>query len=158
MLIWFAATSVVLVAIVFRSPGVDYRYVVAGSLVPLVEVFVGGPRLLHSVVGAVALLGIVVAATRSRRLLRRKVLGIPIGMMAHLVLDGSFATTKVFFWPLAGVHPAVHQIPEASHLALSLVLELAGFGVAAWGWRLFGLADPGRRRRFLAEGRLDLPG
>ena len=158
MLIWFAVTSVLVVAIVFKSPGVDYRFVVAGSVLPLAEAVLGGPRLLHSVVGAVALLVIVVAATRRRRLLRRRILGLPIGMMCHLVFDGSFTRASVFWWPLAHRSGAPGRIPELAHLGSSLVLEIVGFGLAVWAWRWFGLADPGRRARFLHEGRLDVPG
>lgn len=157
MLIWFAATSVVLVAIVFKSPGVDYRYVVAGSLLPLVEAAFGGPKALHSVVGAVLVLVVVVLATQRRRLLRRKVLGIPIGLMAHLVLDLSFTRTDVFWWPVSSRSFASGQVPELDHLGLSLVLELVGLGVAWWAYRLFRLDEPERRERFLATGRLDLP-
>ena len=99
MFIWFAAASVVLVAIVFRSQAIDYRTVIAGALLPLVEGVLGGPRLLHSVLGAVAIMALVMVATRSHRLLRRRLLGVPIGMMAHLVLDGAFTRTDVFWWP-----------------------------------------------------------
>ena len=59
MVIWFAVASVLLVAIVFRSPGIDYRSVIVGSLLPGVEVLFGGPRVLHSVLGAVLLLVVV---------------------------------------------------------------------------------------------------
>ncbi|MCU1370143.1 MAG: hypothetical protein JWO77_1337, partial [Ilumatobacteraceae bacterium] len=86
MLIWFAVLSVLLVAIVFKSPGIDYRTVIAGAVLPVAEGLTGGPKLLHSVVGAVLVLGVLVLCTRKRRLLRRQLLGIPIGMMAHLVL------------------------------------------------------------------------
>ncbi len=157
MFIWFAATSVVLVAIVFRSPAINYRTVIVGALLPLVEGPLGGPRLLHSVVGAVGIMGLVMVATRSRRVLRRRLLGVPIGLMCHLVLDGSFARTSVFWWPVSGTAFASGQIPEFSHLAFSLVLELAGIGVAWWAWRLFGLSDPAVRHRLWADGRLDLP-
>ena len=54
MLIWFAVLSVLLVAIVFKSPGIDYRTVIVGALLPVAEGFTGGPKVLHSVVGAVA--------------------------------------------------------------------------------------------------------
>jgi hypothetical protein len=158
VVIWFAATSVVLVAVVFRSPAIDYRTVMVGSLVPLVEVLFGGPRLLHSVVGAVAVLGVVMAATSGRRLLRRRLLGIPIGMMCHLVLDGSFTRTDSFWWPVSGIGFASGQIPEVAHLGVSLVLELVGVAVAVWAWRLFRLDDPVVRARFATDGRLDLPG
>ena len=61
MLIWFAAVSVVLVAFIFRSPAIDYRTVVVGAVLPVLEGLLGGPRLLHSMVGAVALLGLAMA-------------------------------------------------------------------------------------------------
>ncbi|CAN5731613.1 hypothetical protein BH10ACT1_BH10ACT1_00160 [soil metagenome] len=157
MFIWFAATSVVLVAIVFRSPAIDYRTVVFGALLPLVEAAFGGPRLLHSVIGAVGIMGAVMLATRNRRLVRRRALGVPIGLMAHLVLDCSFTRTDVFWWPLTGSTFGRGQIPELSHPAVSLVLELVGVGVAVWAYRLFGLQDPVKRRRLLHDGRLDLP-
>jgi hypothetical protein len=35
VLIWFAVLSVVLVAVVFKSPGVDYRTVIVGALLPV---------------------------------------------------------------------------------------------------------------------------
>jgi hypothetical protein len=157
VLIWFAVLSVVLVAVVFRSPGIDYRFVIAGALLPILEGFTGGPKLLHSLLGATVVLAVVMAVTRKRRLLRRRLLGLPIGMMAHLVLDGSFMRTDVFAWPFAGAAFAEGQIPEWDHLALSLVLEVIGVAVGVWAWRLFGLDDPQVRQRFWAEGRLDLP-
>ncbi|WP_426572520.1 hypothetical protein [Aquihabitans sp. McL0605] len=157
MLIWFAVLSVVLVAVVFKSPGIDYRTVVIGSILPVGEGLLGGPGILHSVIGAVAVLGIMIVATRNRRLLRRRLLGIPIGMMAHLVLDGSFMITSVFWWPLGGIEGADQQIPEWTHLGVSLVLELVGIGVGVWAYRWFGLDDPEKRRRFWTEGRLDVP-
>lgn len=157
MVIWFAVLSVLLVAIVFRSPGIDYRAVVVGSLLPLLEGLTGGPKVLHSVAGAVGVLAIVMLATRNRRLVRRRVLGVPIGMMAHLVLDLSFTVTAVFWWPFAGWGFADGQIPEWEHLGRSLALEVAGIAVGVWAWRLFRLDVPSVRQRFLADGRLDLP-
>jgi len=145
------------VAVVFRSPAIDHRTVIVGSLLPLVEAALGGPRLLHSVVGAVGLLGLVMVATRGRRLLRRRLLGVPIGMMCHLVLDGAFTRTDVFWWPVAGLDFAAGQIPEIDHLVLSVVLEVVAVGVGIWAWRMFGLEDPAKRERFRTQGRLDLP-
>jgi hypothetical protein len=155
VLIWFAACSTVMVAVVFSSVGIDYRMVIVGSLLPILEGFTGGPKALHSVVGAVVLLGAVMVATRRRRLLRRRLLGVPIGVMAHLVLDGSFTRTDSFWWPATGWSFASGQIPEWSHLGVSLALEVAGVAVGLWAWRFFGLDDPQRRRRFLEDGRLE---
>jgi hypothetical protein len=157
VLIWFAVLSVVLVAVVFKSPGIDYRTVVIGSVLPVGEGLVGGPGFFHSVIGAVAVLGIMIVATRNRRLLRRRLLGIPIGMMAHLVLDGSFMVTAVFWWPLRGFRGTDQQIPEWTHLGVSLVLELIGIAVGVWAYRWFGLEDPEKRHRFWTDGRLDVP-
>jgi len=157
LLIWFAVLSVLLVAIVFKSPGVDYRTVILGAVLPVGEGLTGGPKILHSVVGAVLVLGVLMLCTRHRRLLRRRLLGIPIGMMAHLVLDGSFAVTAVFWWPVAGWAFADQQIPEWEHLGASLVLEVVGIAVGVWAWRWFGLDDPVKRQRFLSDGRLDVP-
>lgn len=157
MFLWFVVLSVVIVAVVFRSPAIDHRTVIVGSLLPLVEAALGGPRLLHSVVGAVGLLGLVMVATRGRRLLRRRLLGVPIGMMCHLVLDGAFTRTDVFWWPVAGLDFAAGQIPAIDHLVLSVVLEVVAVAVGLWAWRLFGLEDPARLERLRSEGRLELP-
>ena len=157
MLIWFVVLSVLLVAVVFKSPGIDYRAVIVGALLPSVEGLTGGPKVLHSVTGAVAVLAVVMVATRRRRVVRRAVLGVPIGLMAHLVLDGSFMVTGIFWWPFAGVAFADGQIPEWSQWTRSLVLEAIGVAVGVWAWRLFRLGDPERRDRFWHQGRLDLP-
>ena len=157
MLIWFAVLSVLGVAVVFRSPGVDYRTVMLGAVLPVLEGATGGPKVLHSLLGAVALLGIIMVATRKRRLLRRRLLGIPIGMMAHLVLDGAFTVTAIFAWPFTGWSFADGQVPELAHLGRSLLLEVLGVAVGVWAWRWFGLQDPEKRHRFLTDGRLDLP-
>lgn len=157
MIIWFAVMSVVLVAVVFRSPAIDYRTVIIGALLPVVDAAVGGPRFLHSVVGAGMVMVVVVLATRNRRILRRRLLGIPIGLMCHLVLDGSFTQVRAFWWPVSSQHFASGQVPELSHLGVSLVLEAVGLAVGWWAWGLFGLRDPARRQRFLQEGRLELP-
>jgi hypothetical protein len=155
VLIWFAACSTIVVAVVFSSVGIDYRMVILGAVLPVAEGLTGGPRVLHSLVGAVVLLGVVMAATQRRRLVRRRLLGVPIGVMAHLVLDGSFTRTDSFWWPVRGWAFASGQIPEWSHLGASLVLEVAGVAVAVWAWRFFGLDDERRRRRFVEDGRLE---
>ena len=157
MLIWFAAVSVVLVAIVFRSPGLDYRGVALGAVLPVFEGLLGGPRQLHTLTGAVLVLTAVMLGTRNRRLLRRRLLGVPIGLMTHLVLDGTFTNSALFAWPFLGWSFPDGQIPEWDAWQVSLVLEAIGIGVAVWAWKLFRLDVPAVRERFLRDGRLDLP-
>lgn len=157
MLIWFAVMSVLMVAIVFRSAGLDYRTVILGAVLPVGEAALGGPRVLHSVVGAVVVLTVVMLATRQRRLVRRSLLGIPIGLMCHLVLDGSFTSTTIFWWPIPGFAFAEGQVPEVDHLWASLGLEITGLAIGVWAWGQLRLTDPVVRKRFLEQGRLALP-
>jgi len=101
--IWFAVGAVVAVALVFDSPAMDFRLVVFGAVLPVAEGAVSGPWLLHTPLAAVVLLGGVMLVARGRRLVQRRWLGVPIGLMAHLVLDGTWSDTEVFWWPFTGV-------------------------------------------------------
>jgi hypothetical protein len=150
VLIWYAAMSVAIVWAVFQSPAIDYRMVMLGSIIPVLEdPFFVGP--LHTMLVPTLVLVVVMLATIGRRLLRRRLLGIPIGMYLHLVLGGAWSNTEVFWWPVFG--EAVDTSPPRSPLLL--VLELIGIGVASWLWNRFGLSDPDRRRQFISTGQLD---
>src|SRR6476620_1732840 len=144
--------SVVGVVTVFQSPGIDYRFVIAGAVLPVAEGFLGHPWVFHTLLGVVVVLALTMLATRRNRLLRRRLLGLPIGLFAHLVLDGVWTKSRVFWWPFFGWSFGHDQIPELSRVPLGLVLELAGIVALAWCWRRFGLADAGRRHRFLTSG------
>jgi len=155
MILWFAGVSFVFVWWVFRSPALDYRLVMLGSILPIGEVVFGGPKLLHALIAPVALLGILMLATQKRRLVRRRWIGIPIGMMMHLVLDGIWARPKVFWWPFLGADFGEGGLPEFGHpLGVSLVLEAIGLVCLVWAWRAFDFANPQVRDRFLRTGQL----
>lgn len=155
MFLWFAGMSFVAVWLVFRSPAVDYRLVVVGSLLPLVELPIGEPRVLHSLTGSVALLALAMVVTPRQRLVQRRLVALPIGTFLHLVLDGAWANTKAFWWPFSGLDWSHDALPELARGGFDVVLEIAG-GVALWWcWQRFGLADPARRDRFLRTGQLD---
>jgi hypothetical protein len=154
MLLWFAGFGVLLVWAVFKSPVVDYRMVVVGSVLPVAEIAFGGPRLLHSLIGSVGLLAVVMAVTVRRRLLRRQLLGLPIGMFMHLVLDGAWADTTAFWWPFAGTEWSDAELPEVGRGGFGLVLEIAGAVALWWCWRRFHLDEPARRAHFVRTGHL----
>lgn len=155
MFLWFAGVSLVFVWAVFKSPALDYRLVMLGSVLPLGEAAIGGPRLLHTLVVVAAVLFVIVLATPRRRLLRRQLIGLPIGMMMHLVLDATWARTEVFWWPLFGIDFGAGQVPEIDRgIAIALVLDLVGAACLAWAWQRFGLSDPARRSAFLRTGQL----
>ena len=100
MFFWYVGMSVLLVANVFRSTGVDYRLIAVGALLPLVvDVPVGHQAFGHTLAFAVLLLVVVMVATIGRpRLLRRRLLCIPIGVFFGLLLSGAW-TTDGFWWP-----------------------------------------------------------
>lgn len=155
MLLWFAILAPVLVAEVFRSPMVDYRLVAFGALLPLVEVLFGGARVLHTLLGATLVMAAVMAGTVNRRLVRRRLLGIPIGMFFHLVLDGTWTRASDFWWPFAGWEFQSDSLPEFDRpLAVGLIMELAAIGVGVWAWRRYELGDENNRRFFVSTGQL----
>lgn len=150
--------AVLAVWAVFRDPTFDYRPLILGVLLPdLVDAPFGGARVLHSITGSVALLVIVMAATIGARARRKRWLGLPIGTFLHLVLDGAFADTKVFWWPFTGGGFGDARLPVVERGPVNVLLELAGLAVCAFLWRTFRLADPRRRGRFVREGRLVAP-
>ena len=149
MFFWFVGVGWLVVVAVFQSPALDYRLVMLGSVLPLVDAVAGGPWVLHTLLSSVAALAIVMVLTQRRRLVRRRWLGLPIGMFVHLVLDGSWANTHVFWWPVFGTSFGHDRLPELDRGALSLLMELAGIGALVYGWRRYGLDERPARSRFL---------
>ncbi len=154
MLLWFVGAGVVVVWLVFRSPALDYRLVALGSVLPLVDAAFGGPRFLHTLAAPVLTLTVVMVLTRKRRLLRRRWLGLPIGLFLHLVLDGTWTRKQVLWWPLFGTSFGHRQVPELTHGAAGWVLEVAGLACIAWIFERFHLRDPRHRAAFLRSGQL----
>ncbi len=155
MLIWFLVLAPVLVAEVFRSPMIDYRLVALGAVLPIAEV-VTGPNVLHTLLGAVAAMTVVMLATQQRRLVRRRLLGVPIGLFVHLVLDGSWTRTKLFWWPAFGLDFGERSLPEFDRpLIVGVILELIALAVAWWAHSRYRLDDPSNRQRLLRTGQLD---
>ena len=156
MFFWFVATAVFAVGFVFRDPRFDHRLLVVGSVLPIADAVFGGSRALHSVTVSIVLLAVVMLATTGRKPIRKLLLGLPIGMFLHLVFDGAWNDTDTFWWPFTGLGFDDSGIPVVDRGLLSVVLELVGIAGCVWLWRHNGLGDPGRRRRFLSDGRLDV--
>jgi len=154
VVLWFVGPSILIVWSVFRSPSADYRLVALGSVLPLVELPIGQPRLLHALAGAAAGLAIVMIAARGRRVVQRRWLGVPIGMLLHLVLDGAWADAEAFWWPALGLEWSIAELPELGRGGFNLLLELVGAAVCWWLYRRFRLDEPERRADFLRTGRV----
>ena len=153
MLLWYTALSILFVSNVFRSSGLDYRLVALGALVPvLVDLPVGHRAVGHTLLLAVALFTLVMVGTAGRsRLLRRRLLCLPIGIFVGLVLSAAFTQDQVFLWPFLGgfAHHAV--LPS---WWVVLIEELVG--LAGWWWIVgqFDLYLPDVRHEFWRSGRL----
>ena len=156
MFLWFVVFSILGVYFVFRDKQMDYRLVAVGSLVPDVVdgVVSRGIGPFHSVVVAVAVLFAVVGATVGRRGLRKRLLAVPIGVFAHQVLDGSWAVTQAFWWPVKGF-ALDGRLPIFEHgLIVGLIEEAVALAVGIAMWRSFGLDSPARLQRFRSTGHL----
>ncbi|MGI9614047.1 MAG: hypothetical protein ACR2QO_14150 [Acidimicrobiales bacterium] len=155
MFLWFVIVAPIAVAEVFRSPMVDYRFVAIGAALPLVEVALGQPVFAHSLLAPVLGLGLVMAFTRNRRLLRRRLLGIPIGMFLHLVLDGTWTNAELFWWPAFGIEFGEQTLPELDRSVLfGAVLEVLALVLGFVAWRRYGLDASENRRLLWREGHL----
>lgn len=133
MFLWFVGGSAAIVWLVFRDPRFDYRLLWAGALVPdAVDGLLGGARVLHSVVAPITVLAVVMLATFGRRPVRRRLLAVPIGMFLHLVLDGVFRDTRVFWWPFTGLSLPDARLPSVTRGWWNLLLELVGLGLLRW--------------------------
>lgn len=154
MLLWFAGAAIVIVWSVFHDTAIDHRLLVAGSLLPdVVDVWTGGRWFAHTVLASVLLLAVVMGATVGRRLLRRRLLALPIGTFLHLVLDGIWTDEDVFWWPAFGTSFGDLDLPSLDRGALNITLELAGLAMLVWVVRRFRLTEPDRRRQLLTTGR-----
>ena len=155
MILWFVGTGVLAMWNVFHDPRFDNRLLIAGLLLPdVVDAVWGGARGLHSITGSVVILVLMMLATYGRRPIRRRLLAIPIGTFLHLVFDGAFNDTKVFWWPFTGVSFADTRLPVVERGVVNVVLEVIGLALCAYAWRIFGLGDPERRRAFVTSGSL----
>ncbi len=154
VLLWFVGPAILVVWAVFGSPAADYRLVALGAVLPLVELPFGEPRLLHSLTGAAAVLVIVMVGARGRRLRQRQLLGIPIGLLLHLVLDGSFADDHAFWWPFLGWRWSHSELPVLGRGWWSVALEVVGLAACWWAYRRFRLDEPERRAAFVRSGRI----
>jgi hypothetical protein len=157
MFLWFIGTAVTSVWYVFRDPRFDYRLLAVGSILPDVIDLPGGhAHWAHSLTVSVGTLIVVMLVTAGRKPIRRLLLALPIGMLMHLVWDGAFASTKVFWWPFAGSWGSV-RVPSLQRGWLNVGFEAAGALLLAGMGRRCELGDPERRIALLRHGVLMQP-
>lgn len=139
MLLWFIGGAFTIVWFVFHDTALPALSLAVGVLVPDVIDGVAGRLVTHSIVVAVGVMVIAMLATIGRRQLRKRLLMVPFGMMLHLVLDGVFSSTDVFWWPLTGAAPDHRSLPSLDRPWWMIVaMEVLGL------WGIVGFA---RRRQ-----------
>lgn len=154
MLLWYGGLSVLLTANIFRSSGIDYRLIALGALLPLaVDLPFGERSVGHTLLFPVALLVVVMVWTIGRpRLVRRRLLCVPIGVFWGLVLAAAFTQSDTFFWPFAASSfPGESLLPAWWVVGLE---ELAGLVACWWVVGQFDLYLRGPRDEFVRTGRL----
>lgn len=155
MFFWFIATSIWSVWFVFRDPKFDYRMLAIAALVPdLVDGLRGAVGPMHSVVTSVSVLFFIMISTAGRRPIRQRLLAIPIGMFMHLIYDGAFTDTNVFWWPFTGTALSNKSLQSIDRGLVNLPLELFGVVACIIAWRYFSLSNTNNRHAFLKIGSL----
>ncbi len=156
MFIWFIVLAPVLVAEVFRSPMMDLRVVALGAVLPVIELVSPIPLYLHTMVCPLVVLTVVMLGTINRRLVRRRLLGIPIGLFVHIVLDGTWRFDELLLWPAFGFDLGDSSIPEATiKPVVGVLLECLGLVVGWWAFKRYGLGDKENLTRMIRFGQLD---
>lgn len=98
---------------IFRDPKVDIRFLLLGALIPdiidlplgtllLAETFSSGELWAHTLAAPTVAAAVVLVSTRRGRTRRAWMAGV-VGWFFHLLLDGMWMSTEVFFWPFAGL-------------------------------------------------------
>jgi hypothetical protein len=125
MLFWFIGTSVASVWSVFRDPKFAYRWVIVGALIPIFSVV--------TVVGVLtAVMLLTIGKNATKKAARKNFLALTIGLFMHLVFDGAFLDTKMFWWPLAGITTDGYAIPFVERGFLNIPFEIVGVALIMW--------------------------
>jgi membrane-bound metal-dependent hydrolase YbcI (DUF457 family) len=172
MILWHVGITTAAVRYVFRDPAMDLRWVMVGSLLPDVidkpigsvffhQFFEAHRLFAHALVfPIIMLLGVLVVTRRGTG--RKAWMGIVIGTLFHLVLDGAWSQPEAFWWPFFGWGFPIQADSAIGALVTATLTDpwiWAGeaLGLAYLGllWRSR-LATPAERQIFLHSGRIGL--
>lgn len=170
MIFWHMAGSVLLFRYLFRDPGVDLRFLVAGAIVSDVidkpigrivwaDYFQTGRIYGHTLVffSFVLLLAMILTNRGTGR--RRQWVVFAVGIMFHLLLDGMWAVPETLLWPLFGwsFPPSIDDYWSGFFVRVltdPIVIgqEVAGLVYLRYLWRKANLSDSQRRLQLKRTG------
>ena len=156
MFLWFCISSILGIALIFRSPYLDYRLLAVGSVLPLFERLAGFQWIFHTLFFGVFVLMSIMLLGKGKRKIQRKMLPIPIGLLTHLILDGTWTKKEIFWWPLTGrdlMGSEVNRL-EFSFMPTGMILEILGIIFALYGFKKFSLREQRNRSAFIKKGHL----
>lgn len=171
MIAWHVGAVLLLFRWIFQDPKVDVRFLALGAIIPdLIDVPLGtvlfpqtigtSEAVAHTLLAPTAVAIVVLASTRRGRR-RRAWMALVVGWFFHLLLDGMWTSSEVFFWPLFGIEFPAGPTPFWGGIAdraladpLRWVTEAIGATYLIWLWRSVGLSDRTKRSQFLSDGRL----
>ena len=169
MVLWHLGVAAALTYVTLGRRRIDYRFVLAGAVLPdVVDPILGigffdGPSgrwIAHSLLAFVVVTLFVLLTFRGER--RLAVFGVAVGWLLHLVADGMWAAPETFFWPLFGGAFASSPAEPYTWALFSAPAdriwtwagELVGAALLAWFWVAFELGSGDRWRVFLKDGHL----
>jgi hypothetical protein len=86
-----------------------------------------------TVVGVLtAVMLLTIGKNATKKAARKNFLALTIGLFMHLVFDGAFLDTKMFWWPLAGITTDGYAIPFVERGFLNIPFEIVGVALIMW--------------------------
>lgn len=175
MIFWQVGGAVAIVRYVFKDPAMDLRFVMLGALLPnlidkpigsvLFNEALGSSRVYgHTLVVPALLLVLVMLFTKRGTARRKAWLGLPIGWLLHVFLDGQWAAPEGFWWPFLGLDfPPMEDstlwgvIESHFTSVVAVATEVVGLAYLVVLYRRGGLGQPEARHTFLTKGTIALP-
>jgi inner membrane protein len=171
MFFWYLGIAALVVYVTLGRRRVDYRFVLAGAVLPdavdgalcatLLACRGTGRGISHSLLGVIVVAVVVVVAYRDREK-RVSRFGLSVGWLVHLVADGMWQAPETFLWPAFGTAFAATPAEPYSWSVFTQPWdhvwlwagEIAGLAVLAWFVAAFRLYKGARLREFLSDGYL----
>ena len=124
-------------------------------MLPELDGLFGGMRWLHSLAFSVALLAVVMVVSTGASRSASCSSGCRSARFLHLVFDGAWATTEVFWWPFSGASIGDEPLPSVQRGWWNVPLEAIGLADHRLGLAPAPVSPTRPRRRAVRPHRAD---